>query len=163
VHPRTAATLERIGRRPGITYVDPLGYPQMVAMVRRCRALLTDSGGLQEEAAVLGTPTFILRNETEWTEFVDAGRHRLVGVDPVAIVDAVRDADARGDLAGRMREPLGLERSGAAQRVMDALRELHDRSEGDGPWTAATSGSPVACPGDVVLAAASARRTEGHR
>jgi UDP-N-acetylglucosamine 2-epimerase (non-hydrolysing) len=121
VHPRTAAVLDRIGYPDGIRYLDPASYPRMMQMVRQCRALLTDSGGLQEEAAVLGTPTFILRPETEWSEFVDAGHHLLVGTDPNVIVDRVRSTLVDGAQERRMRTPIGRDRSGAADRVMRAL------------------------------------------
>jgi UDP-N-acetylglucosamine 2-epimerase (non-hydrolysing) len=81
VHPRTAQALATQGlalsRR--IRSCEPLGYLDMLRLVGSAGALLTDSGGLQEEAAVLGTPALVLRNETEWRYLVDAGTHILVG------------------------------------------------------------------------------------
>lgn len=121
VHPRTAQALRDVGRPDGIIYCAPLGYARMMRLVRTCRGLLTDSGGLQEEAAVLGAPTFILRRETEWQAFVDAGHHRLVGTDRDAIVREVLAALDGGPLEARMREPLGRERAGASARVLRAL------------------------------------------
>lgn len=121
VHPRTAAVLRGLELRSNVHFVEPLGYPQMVALVSGALALLTDSGGLQEESAVLGTPTFILRNETEWTAFVEAGRHRLVGVELDGIVRDVRAALADPAQLAVMRQPIGLERAGAAHHVLAAL------------------------------------------
>jgi UDP-N-acetylglucosamine 2-epimerase (non-hydrolysing) len=121
VHPRTAVMLRGLELRSDVHFVEPLGYPQMVALVSGALALLTDSGGLQEESAVLGTPTFILRNETEWTAFVEAGRHQLVGVERDGIVRSVRTALADPARLEIMRQPIGLERAGASQQVLAAL------------------------------------------
>lgn len=121
VHPRTAAALRGLARPGGITYCEPLGYAAMMRLVRSCRALLTDSGGLQEEAAVLGAPTFIVRDETEWRAFVDAGHHRLVGTERAAIVGAVLESLDGGHREARMRTPIGRERAGASGRVLRAL------------------------------------------
>jgi UDP-N-acetylglucosamine 2-epimerase (non-hydrolysing) len=101
IHPRTAAALERDGLRlaPGIRVCEPLGYLDTLRLVGAARALLTDSGGLQEEAAALGTPALILRNETEWRYLVDAGVHRLVGNSYEALRDGLRAALAPEALA----------------------------------------------------------------
>lgn len=126
VHPRTARVLAEIGAPAGVDCLDPLGYPEMIALLRDCRALLTDSGGLQEEAAVLGAPAFILRHETEWTAFVDAGRHVLVGTDRREITRTVRamlTGDAREE---RLRTTIGLERAGAAERALVAIQRWFD-------------------------------------
>lgn len=81
VHPRTAAALERQGLQlsPRIHTIRPLGYLDMLCLVQAAQALLTDSGGLQEEAAVLGTPILLIRNETEWRYLIDAGVAVLIG------------------------------------------------------------------------------------
>jgi UDP-N-acetylglucosamine 2-epimerase (non-hydrolysing) len=121
VHPRTAQAMRALTAPPGITYVEPVGYARMIGLLRGCRGLLTDSGGLQEEAAALGTPTFILRNETEWQAFVDAGQHRLVGTARDVIVRAVYDGLDGAVNEARMRRPSGGERAGAAGRVLAAL------------------------------------------
>ena len=121
VHPRTAKAIEGLRVPAGVRLIEPVGYATMMRMLRGCRALLTDSGGLQEEAAVLGTPTFILREETEWRAFVDAGHHQLVGTETARIVEAVRSTLTGGAREQRMREPIGHERAGATERVLAAL------------------------------------------
>lgn len=80
-HPRTAAAMAQFGltMSPQIRVIEPLGYLDTLKLVGHAYALLTDSGGLQEEAGALGIPTLILRNETEWSYLVDAGVHVLVG------------------------------------------------------------------------------------
>lgn len=74
----------------GVRLVAPLDYPDLVQAVRRCRFVLTDSGGLQEEAPILGKPVIVMRNETERPEGIRAGTLELVGTDPKAIVAGAR-------------------------------------------------------------------------
>jgi UDP-N-acetylglucosamine 2-epimerase (non-hydrolysing) len=80
-HPRLVAKAAEHGmriERGAVTTVPPLGYRSMVDAVTRARAVVTDSGGLQKEAFVLGTPCATVRTETEWTETVDLGWNVLV-------------------------------------------------------------------------------------
>ena len=75
-HPRLVARAAAAGidlRRGALRTTEPLGYPQMVAAVLHSRGVVTDSGGLQKEAFLLGAPCTTLRTETEWTETVDLG------------------------------------------------------------------------------------------
>jgi UDP-N-acetylglucosamine 2-epimerase (non-hydrolysing) len=124
VHPRTAAALGTMPRSGAIHWIEPVGYTRMMQLLRACRGLLTDSGGLQEEAAVLGAPTFVLRDETEWQEFVDAGHHMLVGTEPGIITSAVRDTLTGGARERRMRVPIGRERAGATTRALAAITQF---------------------------------------
>lgn len=70
----------------GIRLCDPLGYPQFVAAMERAHFIISDSGGVQEEAPALGRPVLLLRNETERPEAVRVGAVRLVGADEQRIV-----------------------------------------------------------------------------
>jgi UDP-N-acetylglucosamine 2-epimerase (non-hydrolysing) len=69
--------------------IDPLSYPEMVLLVERARAVVTDSGGLQKEAYVLGVPCTTLRTETEWVETLSEGWNVLMpavdGLDEVVL------------------------------------------------------------------------------
>lgn len=87
IHPRTATALAQQGLalHPAMRICQPLGYLAMLRLVGAARALLTDSGGLQEEAAALGTPALVLRNETEWRYLIDSGANVLVGTDEASI------------------------------------------------------------------------------
>lgn len=76
------------GRR-NIHLIEPLGYLPFVAMMDRARLILTDSGGVQEEAPSLGRPVLVMRDTTERPEAVEAGVVKLVGTDRRAIVDSV--------------------------------------------------------------------------
>jgi len=77
---------EMLAGIPGIHLVRPLGYADSVACVRACAFVLTDSGGLQEEAPTLGKPVLVMRNETERPEGLVAGTLRLIGTDRARIV-----------------------------------------------------------------------------
>ncbi len=105
---------------------EPVGYPELVWLLEHCRFVLTDSGGIQEEAAALGKPVLVMRDVTERRESVDAGVSRLVGTRPEAIVEwslrllrdeatyrqMARKVDVYGDgqARGRIADALGLAR-----------------------------------------------------
>ncbi|MFO0576689.1 MAG: UDP-N-acetylglucosamine 2-epimerase (non-hydrolyzing) [Polyangia bacterium] len=81
VHPRTQKVMGELGLAvpPRVRALPPIGYLDMLALLSSVRALLTDSGGLQEEAYAVGTPLLVLRNETEWTYLLGAGCAALIG------------------------------------------------------------------------------------
>lgn len=89
-HPRTRKVLERMGLELAghVKLIEPVGYFDMMMLEDKARLIATDSGGVQREAYFLGTPCLTLRDETEWTETVDAGWNKLVGADTSHIVDA---------------------------------------------------------------------------
>lgn len=91
VHPRTHACLERydIAWRNHIRLIEPFGYSDMLALEQAAYRILTDSGGVQKEAFLLGVPCVTLREETEWTETVEAGWNTVVGSCPQAIIEAI--------------------------------------------------------------------------
>lgn len=94
MHPRTRSACERanLERFPAnIRVIEPVSYYEMVLLERSARCILTDSGGVQKEAYMLRVPCVTLRDETEWTETVDAGWNCLAGTDPDRIVAAARD------------------------------------------------------------------------
>lgn len=127
VHPRIASLVEQPTRYPRITFCEPLGHGQMLRLLAQCRGLLTDSGGLQEEAAFLGTPTFILREETAWTALVEGGYQRLIGTTQALFGKAIGEGLDGGPQELRMRIPLGQERTGATERIIDALQAFPAR------------------------------------
>jgi UDP-N-acetylglucosamine 2-epimerase len=79
---------DALGGLPGVVLVDPIDYAQMVAAVKASIFVLTDSGGLQEEAPCLGKPVLVMREETERPEGLTAGTLELVGHDRGRIVEA---------------------------------------------------------------------------
>ena len=109
-----------LGKHPAIQLIDPLDYPQMVAAMRACDLILTDSGGVQEEAPSLGKPVLVLRTTTERPEGVTAGAARLVGTDRATIVAAATELldDAASYAAmAKVENPYGDGR--AAQRIAE--------------------------------------------
>ncbi|HZS05620.1 MAG TPA: UDP-N-acetylglucosamine 2-epimerase (non-hydrolyzing) [Blastocatellia bacterium] len=80
------AALGKLSRTPNITLLEPVDYLPLVQLLKRSHLVLTDSGGLQEEAPGLGKPVLVLREVTERPEGVEAGTVKLVGTDPQKIV-----------------------------------------------------------------------------
>jgi len=89
VHPRTRKMMERIAVEParGITLTEPVSYLEFLSLEADARAVLTDSGGVQEETTYLGVPCFTLRNNTERPVTVRAGTNTLLGLEPMRIDD----------------------------------------------------------------------------
>ena len=77
---------DRLDGRPNVVLIDPLEYVSFVDLMRRAYILITDSGGIQEEAPSLGKPVLVMRERTERPEAVEAGTVKLVGTDPRKIV-----------------------------------------------------------------------------
>ncbi len=110
---------EMLAGANGVVLVEPLDYARMVAAIRGCTLVLTDSGGLQEEAPCLGKPVLVMREQTERPEGLEAGTLALVGHDPQRIVrtaaELLRDAAAYARMA-RAANPYG--DGGAARRIV---------------------------------------------
>lgn len=100
VHPRTRECLERYGlwqevqSHPGIRCESPLSYGAVTWVQANAKVIVTDSGGIQKEAAILGVPCVTLRDETEWVETVSSGWNRLLGNRPESLRDAALHAEA---------------------------------------------------------------------
>jgi len=94
VHPRTRKFLGEyglLGKIPGnVILTEPLGYLDMIRLMAHAEKILTDSGGIQKEAYLLGVPCITLRENTEWVETVESGWNVLVGAKRDRILDAVR-------------------------------------------------------------------------
>ncbi len=112
----------RLSGLPGISLLPPVDYRELIYLMRHCTLVLTDSGGLQEEAPTFGKPVLVLRETTERPEAVEAGASRVVGTDADRIVDEtyrlLDDPDTYARMA-RSRNPYG--DGQAAQRIADAI------------------------------------------
>jgi len=99
LHPRTKRIMGGTSEAStsSIRFIEPVGYADMVALERNARMILTDSGGVQKEAYWLGVPCITLRDETEWTETVDAGWNVVAGVNIDRILEAVRTFEPPSD------------------------------------------------------------------
>jgi UDP-N-acetylglucosamine 2-epimerase (non-hydrolysing) len=124
VHPNpnvTEPAKRLLGGRPRIHLTEPLVYADLVLALQRARVVLTDSGGIQEEAPTFGTPVLVLREQSERPEGVEAGFATVVGTDPDRIVGEARrilgerggagDDSAAGSAASR-ENPYGDGRAG---------------------------------------------------
>jgi UDP-N-acetylglucosamine 2-epimerase (non-hydrolysing) len=112
-----------LGALPNVILTPPLEYLPMVHLMKRSRLILTDSGGIQEEAPSLGVPVLVLREVTERPEAVECGTVRLVGSDRERIVTEARrllDDPREYERMARAVNPYGDGR--AAQRIVAALR-----------------------------------------
>jgi UDP-GlcNAc3NAcA epimerase len=123
LHPRTRTRLEAAGlleRLDGVTVVAPLGYLDFLELTRHARAILTDSGGVQKEAYLLGVPCLTLRDTTEWVETVEVGWNVLVDLDVEAALAALQRTPPaeRPELYGGGR---------AAERVCEAVSNYTGR------------------------------------
>ncbi len=101
---------QRLGNVPRIHLIEPLDYVAFVDLMRRADLLLTDSGGVQEEAPSLGKPVLVMRDKTEREEAVAAGTARLVGTDPDRIVrevEAALDDSSAGRNSAPVENPFG--------------------------------------------------------
>lgn len=119
LHPRTRRRLDAQRLRLDVHVIEPVGYLEMVWLLKSARVVLTDSGGLQKEAWFFRRPCVTLRDETEWMELVDADANRIAGTDVSGIRRAVAEAlvampDYDLELYGR---------GDAAQRVARAVLE----------------------------------------
>jgi UDP-N-acetylglucosamine 2-epimerase len=89
LHPRTRARLEAAGLLDRVDAMPPVGYLDFLELVRNARAVLTDSGGVQKEAYLLGVPCVTMRDTTEWVETIEAGWNVLVDLDKDAALAAL--------------------------------------------------------------------------
>lgn len=113
-----------LGGLPRVTLTEPLDYLPFVAAMKRAYLILSDSGGVQEEAPALGKPVLVLRRETERPEAVDAGVVKLVGPDRARIVEEAQrllDDPAAYAAMARGVSPYGDGR--AAERIIAVLRQ----------------------------------------
>jgi UDP-N-acetylglucosamine 2-epimerase (non-hydrolysing) len=119
VHPRTRKMMEGLEPdAPGLRLVDPLGYLDFLSLVADAAAVLTDSGGIQEETTYLGIPCFTLRDNTERPVTIRAGTNTLLGLDPAAIAGIPQALAERGDAPS---QPPPLWDGQAAQRIADVI------------------------------------------
>ncbi len=119
VHPRTRKMLDG-AECPGVILTDPVGYLDFLSLESGAAAVLTDSGGIQEETTYLGVPCFTLRDNTERPVTIRAGTNTLLGLDPARIREIPALLAAREDSAGGEEGP-ELWDGHAADRVADVV------------------------------------------
>lgn len=155
-HPNPAVRAQvttALANVPRAVVTDPLVYPDLVRALRRSALVISDSGGIQEEAPTFGVPVLVTRDVTERMEAIRAGCARLVGTDRTRILDAAAQA-----LAAHLHTPTPHNPFGdghAAERVVTALRRLLTTPHLTGaPFATPTSLLPAASPPASIPAAA---------
>ncbi|MEX2498902.1 MAG: UDP-N-acetylglucosamine 2-epimerase (non-hydrolyzing) [Wenzhouxiangellaceae bacterium] len=122
-NPRVREPLKAaLDHHPRVFLVEPLDYAALVGAIQRCYMLMTDSGGLQEEAPSLGKPVLVLRNTTERPEAVEAGTARLIGTESKGIVTAVSallEDPAQYQAMAQRSNPFG--DGHASERIIDEI------------------------------------------
>jgi UDP-N-acetylglucosamine 2-epimerase (non-hydrolysing) len=119
VHPRTRKKMEAISaEHPGLLLSEPLGYVDFLSLIADAGAVLTDSGGIQEETTYLGIPCFTLRDNTERPVTIRAGTNSLLGLDPAAIAGI---PTALAERPAVPPEPPPLWDGHAAERIADVI------------------------------------------
>jgi UDP-N-acetylglucosamine 2-epimerase (non-hydrolysing) len=128
VHPNPLVTepvRAALGETPRIRLLPPVSYDELLAYMDEAYLVLTDSGGLQEEATILGRPVLIMRETTERQEAVEAGAAELVGTDPAAITSRVSTLLRDPTAYARMATPRSLFGDGySADRIVRIIGEF---------------------------------------
>ena len=119
VHPRTRRKMEAVeSEHPGLLLSEPLGYVDFLSLLADAGAVLTDSGGIQEETTYLGIPCFTLRDNTERPVTIRAGTNTLLGLDPAEIAGI---PSALAERPPQRPEPPPLWDGHAAERIADVI------------------------------------------
>ncbi len=128
MHPRTRKTFESFGLLKELSHrvrvIPPLGFRDFIVLASGARLIVTDSGGVQQEASIFGVPVITPRWNTEWIETVEAGQNVLTGVDAQRIASAARDILENAETYRRMSTAKSPFVPGAAARIVDVLAEL---------------------------------------
>jgi UDP-N-acetylglucosamine 2-epimerase (non-hydrolysing) len=125
VHPRTRKRMEAVeSEHPGLLLCEPLGYVDFLSLLADAGAVLTDSGGIQEETTYLGIPCFTLRDNTERPVTIRAGTNTLLGLDPAAIATIPQALSAPRP---EKPQPPPLWDGHAAERIADVLTKGRSR------------------------------------
>lgn len=128
-NPNVREPVERaLGSCEGVHLLPPLDYLPFVFLMNRAHLIVTDSGGVQEEAPALGKPVLVTRDTTERPEGIEAGTAELVGTDEVRIVERAErllDDPAAWNAMARAHNPYG--DGAAARRIRDILRQTAEK------------------------------------
>jgi UDP-N-acetylglucosamine 2-epimerase (non-hydrolysing) len=128
VHPNPSvvnAARVALSHHSRIHLIDPLGYEDFIALLSEAWLIVSDSGGVQEEAPTIGKPLLILRENTERPEALDSGVARLIGSRPNALGEMLEEAYREGSWAShveRSNNPFGTGNSG--QQIAGIISEL---------------------------------------
>lgn len=124
IHPRTKKILDGIGyKNSGLVLADPMPYLEFIFLVKHAKAVITDSGGITEEATVLGVPCMTMRNSTERPETITMGTNELIGTDPRKLVPYLQKV-MQGSWKNGSVPPLWDGKT--SERIVSKLAELYN-------------------------------------
>ena len=115
---------DALGGLDNVAMIEPLDYPNFVSLLNHCSFMLTDSGGVQEEAPALGKPVLVMRDTTERPEGVAAGTAKLVGTDRDTIIreaNRLLDDDDHYLAMARAHNPFGDGK--ASEKIADIIEK----------------------------------------
>ena len=119
IHPRTKKIMEKEGLKFDFNTLAPVGYFDMVELLKTCKFVMSDSGGLQKEAYFFDKPCLTMRDETEWVELVENGVNALVGANKEKIMKSFKDILSKDTIF-----PKGLYGNAkAAEKIVDYLKK----------------------------------------
>jgi UDP-N-acetylglucosamine 2-epimerase (non-hydrolysing) len=126
VHLRTkkVITENRIKIGDNLILTEPLGYKDFIGLLANSKFIMTDSGGIQEESAVLNVPCLILRDNTEWRYLVDIGKNALIGTDEQKITDIMKellDKEEKLENMIKIKVPV---KTGASKEIISILKNI---------------------------------------
>lgn len=124
-NPNVKETVYKIlGSRERINLIEPLDYPSFVYLMNKAYFILTDSGGVQEEASSLGKPVLVMRENTERQEVIEAGVGRLVGTNVDKILDTAKQLLSDKKVYNNMAQSVNIFGEGnAAQKIVKIIKE----------------------------------------
>ena len=88
LHPRTQKVIKNLNLNLSVKVIEPVGYLEMLWLLKNCSLVVTDSGGVQKEAFFFNKPCVTMRDQTEWVELIEEGVNMLAGADTQTIIDS---------------------------------------------------------------------------
>lgn len=117
LHPRTQKVMKSLGLKLEMQVLEPVGYLEMIWLLKHCNAVVSDSGGVQKEAFFFKKPCITMRDQTEWVELIENGVNVLAGADTQKIIEYTKAM-----LDQEIADPLGLYGGGhASQNIVNIL------------------------------------------
>lgn len=133
IHPRSRKMFQRFGLlellMKNVRVLEPLGYLDFIHLLQNAKLVLTDSGGVQQEASIFDVPCLTLRENTEWIETMEVGKNILVGTNPNLIVATVDRLLQEQEAYAAMVEAESPFRPGASQRILSVLQDGYDNKK----------------------------------
>ncbi len=123
VHPRTVKNLKGVENKyPNIKFIDPQGYLEFIYLIKNAFAVITDSGGIQEETTYLGVPCLTLRDNTERYETVSEGTNQLIGTNTTNLENALVKLNSEGWKQGAIPKYWD---GKTAERIIELLTNIY--------------------------------------